>query len=141
MSAVMELIRDQFADKLVEDDREPIHEFGIKGLEGTYALYPPRLEIWKQLFVVSIIQHCWTHCFGFNFCAANPLILASTASDAMPGCPAILFHCGLQIHPSQPRIHGSLSARMGRTHTTFSLDSSLSLSLLFFFLCFLGDGF
>lgn len=43
-----------FADKLVEDTREPLTTFEIPGLDGTFGLFPPTLGIWQQLLYVSM---------------------------------------------------------------------------------------
>lgn len=39
-------------DKLTTDEREPLTTFEIPGLEGTFGLYAPRGEVWKQLLLL-----------------------------------------------------------------------------------------
>ncbi|KAL7559191.1 hypothetical protein ACA910_013198 [Epithemia clementina (nom. ined.)] len=52
----MEVLRNLFADKLIEDDREPLWIFSIPGLDGDYALYAPRSQLWNQLIFVILMQ-------------------------------------------------------------------------------------
>lgn len=42
-----------FEDKLIDDDREAVLTFFLPYVEGTFALYPPKLIFWLQLLVVS----------------------------------------------------------------------------------------
>lgn len=53
----MDSLQQLFADKLHIDDRESIWAFSIPGLDGTYALYAPRLQLWKQLLTVRGHHH------------------------------------------------------------------------------------
>ena len=52
---LLESLRPLFADKLTTDDREPLWTFAIPGweVEGTFGLYAPLWEPWKQLVLVS----------------------------------------------------------------------------------------
>ena len=50
----MEAIKQLFEDKLITDEREPVHVFSIPGLEGEYALYAPKSQLWNQLIFVSV---------------------------------------------------------------------------------------
>jgi hypothetical protein len=46
-----------FADKLLEDPREPLTTFTIPGFDGTFGLYAPTLALWQQLLYVSSKRH------------------------------------------------------------------------------------
>ncbi len=56
---VMETLKGIFADKLIDDDREPIATFELPFVEQTqgsmWALYPPKLHLWHQLIMVSLL--------------------------------------------------------------------------------------
>jgi hypothetical protein len=48
-------IQDQFADKLIVDDRIPIHTYRRHhDSDATFVLLSPNWEIWKQLVLVRI---------------------------------------------------------------------------------------
>lgn len=49
------LERTLFADKLVDDTREPFATFEVPGVDGTFGIFPPTLGIWQQLLYVSVI--------------------------------------------------------------------------------------
>ena len=53
----MDTLKNVYADKLVDDDREPVTTFSIPGWEhyGQYALYAPKSEFWNQLLVVGCV--------------------------------------------------------------------------------------
>jgi hypothetical protein len=56
----MEIFKHLFADKLVEDDREPVWIFEIPGMEGTYwGFYPPKMLLWQQLLLVREGSACY----------------------------------------------------------------------------------
>lgn len=61
----METIRSVFADKLMHDDRNPILTFRIYGLDGQYALYPPKAGLWNQLIATILIQLLFQMIFAF----------------------------------------------------------------------------
>lgn len=46
-------LKDIFAEKLLKDEREPVLTFEIPGWEGTFGLFAPLWEPWKQLILVS----------------------------------------------------------------------------------------
>jgi hypothetical protein len=48
----METLRGLFADKLVEDDREPLWTFEIPHTQGTWGFFPPKLHQWSQIMMV-----------------------------------------------------------------------------------------
>ena len=56
----MDTLKNVYADKLVDDDREPVTTFSIPGWEhyGQYALYAPKSEFWNQLLVVGGTVRC-----------------------------------------------------------------------------------
>ena len=49
---LLESLRPLFANKLTQDDRDPIRIFEIPGMEGMFGLYAPQLEPIKQLLLV-----------------------------------------------------------------------------------------
>mmetsp|Transcript_249 Transcript_249/g.742 ORF Transcript_249/g.742 Transcript_249/m.742 type:complete len:438 (-) Transcript_249:168-1481(-) len=54
---MLEAVKAQFSDRLDTDDREPVYgPFSIPGLEGSFALYQPKGELWKQLVLVQLLQ-------------------------------------------------------------------------------------
>jgi hypothetical protein len=57
---ILETLKGLFADKLIEDDREPIATFELPFLEqgSSWALYPPKLQLWHQLIMVSWVVSC-----------------------------------------------------------------------------------
>jgi hypothetical protein len=54
LEPLLETLKGLFADKLIDDDREPIATFGLPFVEQTqvWALYPPKLLLWHQLIMV-----------------------------------------------------------------------------------------
>jgi hypothetical protein len=46
------MIESLLVDKLVEDDREFVTTFQIPGVEGSFGLFPPKMNFWVQLLVV-----------------------------------------------------------------------------------------
>jgi hypothetical protein len=50
MGSVLYYLGDMFPDKCILEDREPVATFGIPGVEGTFALLPP-----KPIFIVMSI--------------------------------------------------------------------------------------
>jgi hypothetical protein len=47
-----------FADKLLEDLREPLTTFAIPGFDGAFGLFAPTLTIWQQLLYVRKPSFC-----------------------------------------------------------------------------------
>jgi hypothetical protein len=64
LEPLMETLKGLFADKLVEDDREPIAMFELPFVEQTqgfmWALYPPN-ALWHQLAMegLLLVVCCW----------------------------------------------------------------------------------
>ena len=48
----MEALKSLFADKLVEDHRQPLSVIQLPGIDGEFAIYPPCLTFWNQLIAV-----------------------------------------------------------------------------------------
>lgn len=59
LDTLLETLEGLFADKLIEDDREPILTFELPFVESEqgsmWALYPPKLHLWHQLIMVSCV--------------------------------------------------------------------------------------
>jgi hypothetical protein len=59
LGPLLETLKGLFADKLIDDDREPIVTFELPFVEQTqgsvWALYPPKLHLWHQLIMVSLL--------------------------------------------------------------------------------------
>ena len=59
---VAEILRVYFSEKLVDDDREPIALFPLPGFEDDlFGLYPPKMEFWNQLVLVSYASFSFLH--------------------------------------------------------------------------------
>ena len=61
LEPLLETLKSVFADKLIDDDREPIATFELPLVEGSmWALYPPKLHLWHQLIMVSslLVVYC-----------------------------------------------------------------------------------
>jgi hypothetical protein len=64
LEPLMETLKGLFADKLIDDDREPIATFELPFVEqkqgSIWALYPPKLHLWHQLIMVSslLVVYC-----------------------------------------------------------------------------------
>ena len=43
-----------FAEKLVTDERDPVQYFSVPGIDGTWELFAPSWEHWRQLILVCI---------------------------------------------------------------------------------------
>ena len=43
-----------FAEKLVTDERDPVLYFSVPGVDGTWGLFAPLSEHWRQLILVCI---------------------------------------------------------------------------------------
>jgi hypothetical protein len=58
LEPLLETLKGVFANKLTEDDREPIATFELPFVEpGSFmwALYPPKLHLWHQLIMVRCL--------------------------------------------------------------------------------------
>ena len=59
---LLESVAHLFSEKLTNDPREPIVAFEIPGFDGSFGLFAPLLEPWKQLLLVSPIKKCTFAC-------------------------------------------------------------------------------
>lgn len=64
MVAMLSAVKDLFANKLMEDDREPFLTLEIPGWEGQFAVLPPQFQFWNQLLLLLIIQTICTCTFS-----------------------------------------------------------------------------
>jgi hypothetical protein len=57
LEPLLETLKGVFANKLTEDDREPIATFELPFVEpgSMWALYPPKLHLWHQLIMVRCL--------------------------------------------------------------------------------------
>ena len=75
---IKQLLQSLFVDKLMSDERQPVWEFKIPGVEGNFGLFAPQGELWKQLAFVrnqgekrhtstvrSVFQRSLTFFFSF----------------------------------------------------------------------------
>jgi hypothetical protein len=70
LEPLLETLKGVFANKLTEDDREPIATFELPYVEpggSMWALYPPRLHLWHQLIMVRCLYtlFCLRHIYYF----------------------------------------------------------------------------
>jgi hypothetical protein len=104
---ILETLKGLFADKLVEDDREPIATFELPFSEqgSVWGLYPPKLHLWHQLIMVSrllsfspLADISITVYYLFILNYACPSLLYYTDASATD-CNA-MFLCGyhLSVH-------------------------------------------
>jgi hypothetical protein len=60
MTMILETLQGLFADKLIEDDREPIATFELPLFSGEsgllWGLYAPKLHLWHQLITMLLLQ-------------------------------------------------------------------------------------
>jgi hypothetical protein len=61
LEPLLEIVKGAFANKLIEDDREPIATFELPFVEpgsSVWALFPPKMHLWHQLFMVRCLLAC-----------------------------------------------------------------------------------
>ena len=58
------LVTELFAEKLLTDERNPVVVFSVPRIEGTWGLFLPLLEHWRQLILVS--SYCLVSCLRYS---------------------------------------------------------------------------
>jgi len=79
----LSFVQDLFANKLLEDDREPFINFQIPGMEGEFGVLAPKIEFWLQLgYVRKSTRTCsWfgrLHLILFAFSHILQLLIIQT---------------------------------------------------------------
>jgi hypothetical protein len=120
-------VQSWFANKLVEDDREPLFTVRIPRVDGEFGVLAPKIEFWLQLGQVSVMMMMDAQVFTVQFLTNFSFLSASPYPNTHFMC---LFNLYLQVYSATTKNMERLPVWLRPRHST-SLLASISVAGIF----------